>query len=454
MATTPDTGRAGAVLTDPAGDLADRVREAERQLAAGEPLQAFDELAAYVRAEVADRRTMRVLALALARAGATDRAQALLEALLAEAEDPDALGVLARTWRDRWEWERDPERRRASLIRANDLYSQGFRGAQERGDLDAALYTGINAATTLLLLGHAADARDQAAMVRDLCRRRLEAGPDYWAQATLGEAALVAGDLAEAEAHYLAAVRLAGSRYGDLGTTRRQARRLLEALGMDAHVLDAALRVPRVVVFAGHMVDRPGRERPRFPAECEAAVRQAVADRLERLDAGFGFSSAASGADLLFIEAMRERRAEVTVVLPCGRDSFRRESVAIRDDGAWGERFDRILAELPVVYAGEQSETAGPAAYRYANLLQFGLGRLRADRLGTDLVGLAVWDGGPADGPAGTAAQIELWQGRGARTEIVDLALIARAAATGPARAPAGQAGDGAGDRPAGEFEQ
>ncbi|MBM3276363.1 MAG: hypothetical protein FJZ00_14510, partial [Candidatus Sericytochromatia bacterium] len=52
-----------------------------------------------------------------------------------------------------------------------------------------------------------------------------------------------------------------------------EAERLLAAQGRDPHELDAALRIPPVVLFAGHMVDQPDRVKPRFPADRAAAVK-------------------------------------------------------------------------------------------------------------------------------------------------------------------------------------
>ena len=39
----------------------------------------------------------------------------------------------------------------------------------------------------------------------------------------------------------------------------------------------------------------------------EAAVRQAIRERLEKLDVGMGYSSAACGSDILFLEEILER---------------------------------------------------------------------------------------------------------------------------------------------------
>jgi class 3 adenylate cyclase len=49
---------------------------------------------------------------------------------------------------------------------------------------------------------------------------------------------------------------------------------------------------------------------------------------------------------------------------------------------------------------------------------------VKADELDADLVGLAVWDGEPGDGPGGTASSIDRWRRAGRRAEIIDLAAM------------------------------
>lgn len=108
---------------------------------------------------------------------------------------------------------------------------------------------------------------------------------------------------------------------------RRQARLILESLGQDASDLDSCFKVPRVVAFTGHRIDSPGRARPQFPAVAEREVRAEIARALAKLDAGFGYASAACGSDILFLEEMLRSGGEIQIVLPCSPDEFRIESV-------------------------------------------------------------------------------------------------------------------------------
>ena len=55
-------------------------------------------------------------------------------------------------------------------------------------------------------------------------------------------------------------------RFGDMGSTFTQAERLLlPGLGLPRSVLLELFPMPGVAVFAGHMINRPGRPRPQFP---------------------------------------------------------------------------------------------------------------------------------------------------------------------------------------------
>ena len=148
------------------------------------------------------------------------------------------------------------------------------------------------------------------------------------------------GGVAEAEDWYGRAADLASrdGRYGDLNSTRQQARILLEHLGADVGMFDRCFQVPRVAVFTGHMIDRPGRTPPRFPPRLEGAVRAAIRDRLDRSGVRIGYASAACGSDLLFLEEVIERGGEAHVVLPYHRDQFLADSVEIVPGADWGER--------------------------------------------------------------------------------------------------------------------
>ena len=134
------------------------------------------------------------------------------------------------------------------------------------------------------LRGERERARTIAREVRRICERGAAAGDNapsgYWRQATLGEAALILGEADSAAMHYTRAAELAGNRFGDLSSTRRQFRLLASCLPGVAATCAESLRIPPILVFTGNMIDRPGRHTPRFPAAIETATNGAARSRV------------------------------------------------------------------------------------------------------------------------------------------------------------------------------
>ena len=171
--------------------------------------------------------------LALARSGALRRANEELASLRDEGHtDGETLGLLARTHKDLALAAVDSEIREQHLAAALEIYAAGYSESRHSGAVADAYYTGINAATMSFLRGHVEHAREIAADVEKLCQLALTESRDatdaYWPQATLAEAALILGNEQIARERYALAATLAGSRYGDLSSTRHQARLLLE----------------------------------------------------------------------------------------------------------------------------------------------------------------------------------------------------------------------------------
>ncbi len=438
--TVPDPGlaAASALLRDADDHGPEDCREqAQRFLRSGEPLLAYNAVQEGLGKWPLDLRLRQLQSLALARSGAVARANQGLQKLREEGHtDTETLGMLARTHKDLATSAGDAAGRAAHLKAAFDLYDEAYQRACWRGDIAEAYYTGINAATLALLRGELEHARATARNVRTLCETALarKGGGEYWIRATLAEAALILGDRAEAEGHYAAAVRAAGTRHGDLASTRRQARLLLAHTGEGDAWLAKVLQIPPVLVYAGHLVSAEGRGNGVFPPQLEAAVRHEIRARLERLRPVAAYGSAACGADILCLEAMRELGGEIHVTLPFAPAEFRRQSVDIAP--GWGERFDRVIAAADSVVVTSDHPTAGSlAGYEYANLVLTGAGRLRAQVLETSLVGLAVWDGLAARGRGGTADVVALWRERAIEVEHVNPKAL-RGASDGDAAGP------------------
>jgi len=394
-------------------------QQADRLLHMGEPLLAYNVLQQALEIDPHDVRVRQLKGLALARSGALRRANEILSSLRAEGNnDAETLGPLARTHKDLAIGTHEADARKRHLASAFELYDYAYREARRAGAVADAYYTGINAATMALLRGDSACAQRIAREVDTLCRRALDTGAaesdDYWIHATLAEVSLILGDLDGAAERYAFAASIAGTRYGDVSSTRHQARLLLGHLGIDPSWLDSAVPVPPILVFTGHMIDSSERSVPRFPNSFADRVRDKIRSRIAALKPAAAYGSAACGADILCLECVQELGGELHIVLPFPAEQFRAMSVDFCEEGDWGERFERLLESADeVLVVSERPPPSGVSTFEYANLVLTGLARLRAQVLDTRVHGLAVWDGTGAGDVGGTASVVDLWQRHG-----------------------------------------
>jgi hypothetical protein len=411
------------------------VEAAVAHLRRGEPLAAYNAAQSGLEQSPGHVRLRQLLALALARSGDVERANTELAALAKEGlDDPETLGMLARTHKDLALRTAASAARETHLKAAFAHYEHAWRAARGSGDAAAAVYTGINAATMALLRGELDHARSLAAEVRAIAKD----GRDYWSEATLGEAALILGQAEAAREHYARAAGIAGRRYGDLGTTRRQARLIEERLPRAEPPASSALAIPPVAAFCGHMIDAPGRAAPRFPETKESEVREAVRTHLERIRPAALYGSAACGADLICLEAARQMGCETHIILPFPAPAFRETSVDFAG-GNWGERFERALAAADsVTVASDHRARGSMATFEYANLILTGMARLRARLLDTAVRGIAVFDPASARDPGGTRSIMDLWERGGIPLDGVAIESARRS----PAPAVASSSGE------------
>jgi hypothetical protein len=159
--------------------------------------------------------------LALARSGQTMKAQLVLGKLYAAGEiDPETLGILARTWMDRYSQSGE----QAFLLKSRDLYRQAFES------FPTDYYLGINAASKSLLAGEKETAAQIATRVQKVVGDK-PVDNDYWKTATVAELQLLQSKFSEAAALYRAAVVMAPGDKGSHESTLAQVKLLLQALG-------------------------------------------------------------------------------------------------------------------------------------------------------------------------------------------------------------------------------
>jgi hypothetical protein len=177
----------------------------------------------------------------------------------------------------------------------------------------------------------------------------------------------------------------------------------------------------KAVLFSGHMIDAPGREKPRFPPDKEPIAARAIASALADLDVGPGDLSICGGAcggDLLFAEAALARGARLELYIPFEEPTFLEKSVDFAG-GDWRARFFAAKARGVLFVAprelGPPQEGEDPYERNNRWMMDAAL-RFGADRV--DFV--CLWNGEGGDGPGGTKHMMEEVRSKGGRTTWLD----------------------------------
>jgi class 3 adenylate cyclase len=296
-----------------------------------------------------------------------------------------------------------------SYLRANGLHPN--------------VYAKINAASLLAVAGDETPSRALANQVLADVAASVSREEDHWTHATVGEAKLLLNDLPGALAAYTNARRLAGSRYGDIASMRRQLL-MLQAVRADAAELLRAIPGPNVVAFSGHMIDAPARSKPRFPAHLEVAVREAIEREVDALLPVIAYTQAANGSDILFCEALLARGQELNVVLPFSQEDYLAQSVLPAGE-SWQSRFEHVLSKASAItYATDGLYLGDDTLFEHASDLIQGLASLRAQSLTVEPTMLVVADPAQAGAIGGTLATLAHWQARRHASRVIDLAPI------------------------------
>jgi tetratricopeptide (TPR) repeat protein len=350
-------------------------------------------------------------ALALAKTDNIDEAIQILERLYKSGErDAETSGLLAGRYKQKWCKTEESQ----YLKFAYDVYKDGFDSTKDS-------FAGINAAATALYLGDHEKSKSYAKEVLSSLDLSKSARMTNWDLATLGEAHLLLGDFDAARQWYMKAVLQNPRAYGAIAEMRRQARRNLKYLGGNLGALDSILFCPCVVAFTGHMTDEPDRMLARFPEEKVSEVEKAIRQKLDDLHAWYGFSSAARGSDILFIEEMLRRDGLVRTFLPFSRSDFSKTSVGSR----WNQRYCEVLGhdrvDVTVLSDNFPPENQRPDAYASCNRLLLQAAVQKAERLDVMPVLLGVINSKSGNGKGGSADTIQTWRNTRHEVELVDI---------------------------------
>lgn len=365
-----------------------------------------------------------------------------------------AARVEKRQWSQLWEGEPSLEDRRRVAKEEKALLELAARGYTKAFQVDPLnFYAGMNA-LTLLALQADLGIRDPKDREIEVLRGAVNFSADigcskrepFYALATLAILNVLFESMESGVEAFRAACAQHDSNRFALLAFRDQLSLLLglgyrtEAVAAAIGVLDRviqrlALETERhgmidepnqAILFSGHRMDEPGRASPRFAPEMEDAVSGRIRAALERLNAGnqdIAFSQAASGSDILFLEAALERGVHCQVLLPYEEPKFLLSSVLPSYDGArWRDRYYAIKEKLTLPIR-EMPNALGPTpkesnAYERCNswelysALACGINRLRF---------ITVWDGDGGDGPGGTSHLMRQVKKRTGRVEWIDI---------------------------------
>lgn len=348
----------------------------------------------------------------LGRLGRMDEAIVKIEGLIANhPDDSESTAYLGRIFKDMWvkSWKNikdKSERIRAAyesshwLIKSLDTYMRGYRI-----DIDNH-YPGINAFTLSVIAVHLADKygdkkqpdpdieriRDGLHTLQDtlffaLASKVEDPHADYWTLVSMAELLVLASDnLPSVTRAYRKAMTASRHNLSSIQTSLDQLE-ILSLLGMRESYVRAARNIleeefhfagssagkskrksaakkkGQVFLFAGYMVDHPGKEEQTFPADKEKEIRAEIRRRMEKNRAGKGdlaFTGGLSaGSELIFAEICAEMGITVEAQFPMDESAYIREFISPCGED-WVARFYQIRNH-PLVNERYQSEHVGEA---------------------------------------------------------------------------------------------
>ena len=313
-------------------------------------------------------RIQQLRALAMSKSGSSGKAISILEPIyLSDPDNTENSGILAGIYKQMFRLNKD----QAYGIKAYKTYLANFIKTKN-------YYTGINAASMSIMIGRASEGRKIAQSLIKFLENNCS---DFWQKATLAEAYLLDKQRSKATEWFLNVRKEAKYDWGIVNTIRNQLWLLNHFIMVPGDILNL-FKPPVIGAFSGHMIDLPGREVPRFTHEMVGPVYNAIKGAIKTLDISVGYSSLASGADILFAEALIEEGRDVNVVLPFKREDF----IAISVKGAgeeWVQRFEKIEAKVEIQYLTHKEYRSEDVFFKYLGEVLYGSAILHARQLGT-----------------------------------------------------------------------
>ncbi|MEW5958136.1 MAG: TRAFs-binding domain-containing protein, partial [Chloroflexota bacterium] len=402
-----------------------------------------------------------------------DEALVKLERLLQDnPTDCEAIAFMGRLYKDMWvdAWQHieDDQARLKTAYDTAFLLKKSIATYLAAYSIDQNhFYSGINALTLSMLLddltekmGDGDDIDPEVEAVRQqlaaltgavqfsALQTAARSPNDFWAFASLGDVAVNTADNPRSVVRaYQKALAVSGRSAYAVKSTLGQLK-LLDRLGFRPEFVRAGISVlqsaleeivqaeqkedtmrpaddpVKIFLCAGHMIDHPQRQEPRFPPGMEAEARRRIEKALDKLEATSNdmiiTPGIACGADILFIEACLQRGMAVEVYLPFAEARFIEESVSFAGDG-WVERFyqirqnQRVTIHLQPDRLGPVPEGDNPFSrnvrWSLYSTLCYGIERVRL---------IVLWNGKGGDGPGGTGHMVKEVRHLGGIVEHID----------------------------------
>lgn len=368
----------------------DIIEKAENLLKSGKTFEAYNVLNCSIEYFNDNLKFMQLYGLSLARLGATHKARLVVSSIYeAGHKDSETSGILGRIYKDLWKKTGDV----SYALLSRDIYYNAFLSGKS-------YYTGINAATMSLIVGQ----RDLSLkIVSDIVL--IDGGSDdYWYLASMGEAYLLMDNYDQSEKFYKEAFKISKNNFGNISSTFLQLLLISEYKIVPRSIIDL-FKPPAIIVFSGHMIDKPDRKNPRFTENMVSYVQEEIRKELDSLEAKIGYSSAACGTDTLFVEEMKKRGAETNVILPFNVDDFINTSIGYAGND-WIKRFGKIIETSCVTYITEENYLGCDELFSFTNDIIVGMAYLRSSILHTKPILLAVIDSTDKEIKCGGASEL------------------------------------------------
>ena len=373
----------------------------------GNLLRAYDIAATAIEKGDTSTELRHLIVLALARMGDAEKAMDLYHQYeLDKSLDAHHRAIVARILKDTALEMQEEKDRNAGLLAAFSAYEEIYLESEDA-------YPGINAATLAFLGGRKNKAKSIAASILKL--PEIAEPSDYYAAATKAEALLINGAAGEASIVLSTASNLPGGNSGAKSSSSKQLSLVAREAGLSAEqikTLLAPIAPPAVIHYCGHMfLEDIG---------IEAELRTKIDAYLDANDVGFAYGALAAGSDILIAEAVLARGGKLHVTFPFVKEDFIAQSVTPAGNG-WLQRFEKCLTNSTSVnFVTKMNYVGDPAQFGYASKAIMGMAKLRGQFLGISAKQLAIWDGKNSTGPAGTGADVEVWNGYGGVSTIID----------------------------------